>query len=206
MNSSDLVADLRAEVTFWCRQLQDKLKKDTQLVDGSSQHTPLSPFSSQLHPPFRLISQGHELTPDLDEKSLAEVGFKDLQVQWKVLWFDCIFFFFLFSVKVKMFARKWLGLWLQPLPSSSHDTTTPLPPHTHIPTLTNAPVAICAILFFFSFCWMSSNASVFNWVLFHPFRSLSLYLLELLEETDIMTVVTFLRLLYHRRNGIPHPW
>ncbi|XP_027055599.1 ubiquitin carboxyl-terminal hydrolase 34-like [Pocillopora damicornis] len=80
MNSSDLVADLRAEVTFWCRQLQDKLKKDTQLVDGSSQHTPLSPFSSQLHPPFRLISQGHELTPDLDEKSLAEVGFKDLQL------------------------------------------------------------------------------------------------------------------------------
>lgn len=207
MNSSDLVADLRAEVTFWCRQLQDKLKKDTQLVDGSSQHTPLSPFSSQLHPPFRLISQGHELTPDLDEKSLAEVGFKDLQVQWKVLWFDCIFFsFFLFGVKVKMVARKWLGLWLQPLPSSSHDTTPPLPP-THIPTLTNAPVAICAILFFFfSFCWMSSNASVFNWVLFHPFRSLSLYLLELLEETDIMTVVTFLRLLYHRRNGIPHPW
>lgn len=150
MNSSDLVADLRAEVTFWCRQLQDKLKKDTQLVDGSSQHTPLSPFSSQLHPPFRLISQGHELTPDLDEKSLAEVGFKDLQVQWKVLWFDCIFFsFFLFSVKVKMVARKWLGLWLQPLPSSSHDTTPPLPPPTHIPSLTNAPLAICAILFFF---------------------------------------------------------
>ena len=81
MNSSDLVADLRAEVTFWCKQLQEKLRKDPQLGDGSSQHTPLSPFSPQLHPPFRLISQGHELTPDLDEKSLAEVGFKDLQVQ-----------------------------------------------------------------------------------------------------------------------------
>lgn len=81
MNSSDLVADLRAEVTFWCKQLQDKLRKDPQLGDSSSQHTPLSPFSAQLHPPFRLISQGHELTPDLDEKSLAEVGFKDLQVQ-----------------------------------------------------------------------------------------------------------------------------
>lgn len=81
MNSSDLVADLRAEVTFWCKQLQEKLRKEPQLGDGSSQHTPLSPFSPQLHPPFRLISQGHELTPDLDEKSLAEVGFKDLQVQ-----------------------------------------------------------------------------------------------------------------------------
>ncbi|KAL9953976.1 hypothetical protein ACROYT_G041461 [Oculina patagonica] len=80
MNSSDLVADLRAEVTFWCKQLQEKLRKDPQLGEGSSQHTPLSPFSAQLHPPFRLISQGHELTPDLDEKSLAEVGFKDLQL------------------------------------------------------------------------------------------------------------------------------
>lgn len=92
MNSSDLVADLRAEVTFWCKQLQEKLRKDPQLGEGSSQHTPLSPFSAQLHPPFRLISQGHELTPDLDEKSLAEVGFKDLQVQLKG------FFFFTFFV------------------------------------------------------------------------------------------------------------
>lgn len=80
MNSSDLVADLRAEVTFWCKQLQEKLKKESRLGDGSTQHAPLSPFSPQLRPPFRLISQGHELTPDLDEKSLAEVGFKDLQV------------------------------------------------------------------------------------------------------------------------------
>ena len=79
MNSSDLVADLRAEVTFWCKQ--EELEKKPQFTgDSASQHTPLSPFSPQLHPPFRLLSQGHELTPDLDEKSLAEVGFKDLQV------------------------------------------------------------------------------------------------------------------------------
>ena len=84
MNSSDLVADLRAEVTFWCKQLEEKHKKEPQLAgEGTSQHSQLSPFSPQLHPPFRLISQGHELTPDLDEKSLAEVGFKDLQVLWK---------------------------------------------------------------------------------------------------------------------------
>ena len=89
MNSSDLVADLRAEVTFWCKQLQEKLRKDPQLGDSSSQHTPLSPFSPQLHPPFRLISQGHELTPDLDEKSLAEVGFKDLQVHHNFLKIFC---------------------------------------------------------------------------------------------------------------------
>ena len=86
MNSSDLVADLRAEVTFWCKQLEEKHKKEPQLAgEGTSQHSQLSPFSPQLHPPFRLISQGHELTPDLDEKSLAEVGFKDLQVLWKDL-------------------------------------------------------------------------------------------------------------------------
>lgn len=79
MNSSDLVADLRAEVTFWCKQ--EELEKKPQFTgDSASQHTPLSPFSPQLHPPFRLLSQGHELTPDLDEKSLAEVGFKDLQL------------------------------------------------------------------------------------------------------------------------------
>ena len=81
MNSSDLVADLRAEVTHWCKQLREKLKEQQQ-GEGSSQHSALSPFSPQLHPPFRLISQGHELTPDLDEKTLAEVGFKDLQVSY----------------------------------------------------------------------------------------------------------------------------
>jgi hypothetical protein len=45
----------------------------------SSPGSSFSPFSG-LTPPFRLISQGHELTPELDEKSLGEVGFKDLQV------------------------------------------------------------------------------------------------------------------------------
>ena len=28
---------------------------------------------------LRLISQGQEITPDLDERSLAELGFKDFQ-------------------------------------------------------------------------------------------------------------------------------
>lgn len=79
MHSSDLVSELRAEVTHWCKQLQEKIKNEQQGED-TTRHIPLSPFSPQLHPPFRLISQGHELTPDLDEKTLADVGFKDLQV------------------------------------------------------------------------------------------------------------------------------
>ena len=76
MNSTDLVADLRAEVMHGCKKLREK----QQHFGSASQHSLLSPISHQLNPPFRLISQGHELTPDLDEKGLADVGFKDLQV------------------------------------------------------------------------------------------------------------------------------
>ena len=88
MYSTDLVAELRAEVTCWCKKLQEKRDQMKQLSDEtkisgpslSSPFSSFSPFSAPLTPPFRLISQGHELTPDLDEKSLGEVGFKDLQV------------------------------------------------------------------------------------------------------------------------------
>lgn len=86
MSSTDLVAELRAEVTCWCRKLQEKHEQMKQSEESSklgsslfSSQSAFSPFSS-LTPQFRLISQGHELTPELDEKSLGEVGFKDLQV------------------------------------------------------------------------------------------------------------------------------
>ena len=87
MHSTDLVAELRAEVTCWCKKLQEKRDQSRQHEETkmstpslSSPFSSFSPFSQSLTPPFRLISQGHELTPDLDEKSLGEVGFKDLQV------------------------------------------------------------------------------------------------------------------------------
>ena len=88
MFSTDLVAELRAEVTSWCKKLQEKrdqmkqANEETQMTGPSlsSPFSSFSQFSPPLTPPFRLISQGHELTPDLDEKSLGEVGFKDLQV------------------------------------------------------------------------------------------------------------------------------
>ena len=87
MSATDLVAELRAEVTCWCKKLREKHDQSKQDKDAtkigpsvfSSPGSSFSPFSG-LTPPFRLISQGHELTPELDEKSLGEMGFKDLQV------------------------------------------------------------------------------------------------------------------------------
>lgn len=92
MSSTDLVAELRAEVTCWCKKLQEKrdqIKQDQDVTKigqpvFSSSDSSFSQISSGLTPPFRLISQGHELTPELDEKSLGEVGFKDLQVRIKL--------------------------------------------------------------------------------------------------------------------------
>ena len=35
--------------------------------------------------PVRMISSGHELTTDYDEKTLHELGFKDMQVRVQIL-------------------------------------------------------------------------------------------------------------------------
>ncbi|XP_049955909.1 ubiquitin carboxyl-terminal hydrolase 34 [Schistocerca serialis cubense] len=53
--STDYVADLRAEVAHWW---------NPRAADG----------------PIRIITQGQELTTELDEKTLQEMGFKDLQL------------------------------------------------------------------------------------------------------------------------------
>lgn len=37
-------------------------------------------FAGGLMGPVRMISSGHELTTDYDEKTLHELGFKDMQV------------------------------------------------------------------------------------------------------------------------------
>ena len=87
MYSTDLVADLRAEVTIWCAKLEERrqqqLQTQKELARQQSTSQPLASlpgYPPALVPPLRLISTGHELTPDLDEKTLAEVGLKDLQV------------------------------------------------------------------------------------------------------------------------------
>ncbi|KAL0270091.1 UNVERIFIED_CONTAM: hypothetical protein PYX00_007611 [Menopon gallinae] len=70
--SSDYVAELRAEVAKWWENIQQKRSKEGKdtpvlgalLTDG----------------PIRMITQGQELTPELDEKTLQEMMFKDSQL------------------------------------------------------------------------------------------------------------------------------
>lgn len=58
MQLTDLVADLRAEITAWWESKAPKIDVG----------------------PLRLITQGQEISLDTDEKTLGEMGFKDLQL------------------------------------------------------------------------------------------------------------------------------
>ncbi|XP_065661314.1 ubiquitin carboxyl-terminal hydrolase 34 isoform X2 [Hydra vulgaris] len=66
MMSCDLLATLRARITHWCIGVQERKKPNDN--------------STELKPPFRLISHGHELTHDLDMKTLSEIGIRDQQL------------------------------------------------------------------------------------------------------------------------------
>ncbi|XP_069090498.1 ubiquitin carboxyl-terminal hydrolase 34 isoform X1 [Pleurodeles waltl] len=79
MYPSDQVADLRAEVTHWYENLQkEQLNQQAQLQEfGQSSR---KDFPGGLMGPVRMISSGHELTTDYDEKTLNELGFKDMQM------------------------------------------------------------------------------------------------------------------------------
>ncbi|XP_037108825.1 ubiquitin carboxyl-terminal hydrolase 34 isoform X3 [Syngnathus acus] len=81
MYPSDQVADLRAEVTHWYENLQkEQMNQQAQLQEfGQSGRQP-GDFSGGLMGPVRMISSGHELTTDYDEKTLHELGFKDMQM------------------------------------------------------------------------------------------------------------------------------
>ena len=61
MQLTDLVADLRAEITAWW---ESKLANPNLETVG----------------PLRLITQGQEINCETDEKNLAEMSFKDLQL------------------------------------------------------------------------------------------------------------------------------
>lgn len=95
MLSTDLVAELRAEVTRWwdtvCRPAQQRRidqeaaaaqiqRSDASSVVQSSVITPIL-GSMLVDGPMRMITVGQELSVDIDEKTLAEVGFKDGQVR-----------------------------------------------------------------------------------------------------------------------------
>jgi ubiquitin carboxyl-terminal hydrolase 34 len=83
MLSSDLVAELRAEVTHWWEGVQlrhqQKQEEAQQVAAGGSVLTPI--LGAMLGDgPIRMITQGQELTSDMDEKSLSDLQFKDGQV------------------------------------------------------------------------------------------------------------------------------
>lgn len=76
MQATDLIADLRAEITAWW---EGKLSQFKALAAEKQQHHPL--LGSILNEgTLRLITQGQEVSHEADEKSLLELGFKDFQV------------------------------------------------------------------------------------------------------------------------------
>nr|XP_060479486.1 ubiquitin carboxyl-terminal hydrolase 34 [Panthera onca] len=80
MYPSDQVADLRAEVTHWYENLQkEQINQQAQLQEFG-QSSRKGEFPGGLMGPVRMISSGHELTTDYDEKALHELGFKDMQM------------------------------------------------------------------------------------------------------------------------------
>ncbi|CAG9834377.1 unnamed protein product [Diabrotica balteata] len=66
--NTDYIAELRAEIVKWCEGLQ-QMKGDSQENRTKSGETWI-----------RIITQGQEVTIDCDEKTLAEMGFKDNQI------------------------------------------------------------------------------------------------------------------------------
>lgn len=79
------MADLRAEVTNWFEKRKSNVNRSTQNSEGgpeSSGSVLTKPLYGGSAPegPIRMISQGQELTSDLDEKSLSDMGFKDMQL------------------------------------------------------------------------------------------------------------------------------
>lgn len=68
--SLDLVGELKAEITNWWRSaVQARLMKGGAVSDATG-----------LEGPLRIITQGQEITAEYDERTLAEVNFKDNQI------------------------------------------------------------------------------------------------------------------------------
>nr|XP_023025188.1 ubiquitin carboxyl-terminal hydrolase puf [Leptinotarsa decemlineata] len=66
MLNTDYVADLRAEIVKWCEGIQ-------QMKNETSENNKTKTGDTWI----RIITQGQELTIDCEEKTLAEMGFKD---------------------------------------------------------------------------------------------------------------------------------
>lgn len=90
MLSTDLVSELRAEVTRWWEVLQRQQQQQRQQLDSAHSHHGhglLSPILGAMlgDGPIRMITLGQELTVDMDEKTLCELQFKDMQVRFQIL-------------------------------------------------------------------------------------------------------------------------
>lgn len=83
MVSTDLVAELRAEVARWWDGLHKQQMARHQAESGGHGNAMLSPILGAMlgDGPIRMITLGQELTVDMDEKSLGELQFKDNQVK-----------------------------------------------------------------------------------------------------------------------------
>lgn len=72
MHTTDLVADLKAEIAKWWEALQGGAK-------SAGVAAPVLGFLLS-EGPLRIITQGQEITSDYDERTIADVGFKDNQM------------------------------------------------------------------------------------------------------------------------------
>ncbi|XP_078316021.1 ubiquitin carboxyl-terminal hydrolase 34-like isoform X4 [Crassostrea virginica] len=82
MVTTDLIAELRAEVARWWDGLHKQQMARHQAESGSHGNAMLSPILGAMlgDGPIRMITLGQELTVDMDEKSLGELQFKDNQL------------------------------------------------------------------------------------------------------------------------------
>jgi ubiquitin carboxyl-terminal hydrolase 34 len=71
LNSSDLIADLKAEIAKWWETLEGNARPSGAPVLGQLLMS---------EGPLRLITQGQEISSEYDERSLMDVGFKDNQM------------------------------------------------------------------------------------------------------------------------------
>ena len=113
MLNTDLVAELRAEVSRWWetmqklqqqqRQQQQQQQQQAhqqagqqqaaqQAVAGQQGGSIMTPILGAMlgDGPVRMITLGQELTIDVDEKTLSEMQFKDLQVSRRLSSLICV--------------------------------------------------------------------------------------------------------------------
>lgn len=90
MHPTNLVSELRAEVTHWWEDLQKQQPKQS---TSASSPGIMSPLLGHMlgEGPLRMISSGQELFVDMDERTLGDLHINDGQVSFVncCCWFVC---------------------------------------------------------------------------------------------------------------------